>query len=478
MNKHVLLIMLSFVSSFFLKGQAIKYSDAKMFTLLGQLPHCENYERLPKTSEGHVPNNVFILSKYSAGLSLRFRTNSSLINLKWSLLNNHSANVRTGFNQKGFDLYYYEDDNWLYTGTATPENLKDNEATIIENMPSKEREYLLNFPLFDGVVNLEIGIDEEADIFQPETIIIDTINPIVFYGTSITQGSSASRPGMTYCSMLMRHFNKEVINLGFSGNGKMDIELVEYILSASPSYIFLDCTPNTTADDIRLKAPNLLDSIRSVLKEVPIFLIETIQREKRNDLVTQEWNLEQNIALKEVYNTFAEDTNIHYVSSKGIIGTDLEATTDGTHFSDLGFFRMFQTLKREINQVEKTDLDLDSSLFLDTIYTHIYDTVKVSSVDSLIINFKTGVDLVKEKKLKIFPNPTNSNINVLIDDIEDLINHQLLILNNLGQIVYSTNLDRTNIDINLLEILEPGIGYIQIKNAEGGLISKKVILIE
>src|SRR5690606_11517257 len=127
--------------------------------------------------------------------------------------------------------------------------------------------------------SVEIGIDKGAFIDRPNHKIIETSRPIVFYGSSITQGASASRPGLTYAALLERNLNTEVINLGFSGNGKFEKEIAEFFMDAKPSLIVLDCTPNSTRAEIRENLPKTVDYIRSMDETVPIILLESIMRD-------------------------------------------------------------------------------------------------------------------------------------------------------------------------------------------------------
>jgi lysophospholipase L1-like esterase len=335
------------------------FYDASKFEIIGQLPKTETYKRIPTSGEKSVGQSVWQLSKNSAGISVRFNSNSSKIKIRWTLNSNVYISFMTPIASKGFDLYAYTNQKWQFVGVAHPQGQKQNEATIIIGMESKNREYLLNLPLYDGVSSIEIGIDEGTSISKPTQKIIDTSYPIVFYGTSITQGASASRPGLTYPALLERHFNKEVINLGFSGNGRFDKEIGVYIMTANPSIIILDCTPNSPAETIRKNLPELIDFIRSVNDTTPIFLVESIIRDfaffikgGKTTYGTMDFINEQNKALKQVYEVKSKtEKNIYYVNSENLIGKDHEATIDGTHFNDLGHFRAYELFRQEIEKI-------------------------------------------------------------------------------------------------------------------------------
>ncbi|GGK34150.1 hydrolase [Yeosuana aromativorans] len=350
-----------------IKKEKIKYTgsistvfyDASKFEIIGQLPNTETYDRLPLISKNKVRKPVWALSENSAGISIRFSSNTSSIKIRWKLKNNINAPNMTPIVSKGLDLYAYTDNKWQFVGVAKPEDTFQNEAIVIEGMDTINREYLLNLPLYDGIKSLEIGIDKGASINKPSKEIIDTSHPIVFYGTSITQGASASRPGLTYPALLERHFNKEVINLGFSGNGRFEKEIAEYIMTANPSVIILDCTPNSPADTIIKNLPKTIDYINSINDTVPIILVESIMRDfaffKKDDKTvfgTMSSINEQNNALNEVYERRKMTRkNIFYINSENLIGKDHEATIDGTHFNDLGHYRAYKFLRDKIKKI-------------------------------------------------------------------------------------------------------------------------------
>jgi hypothetical protein len=345
-----------------LKGEnkiSTVFYDASEFEIIGQLPNTENYERLPLNSKNKVSQPVWGLSKNSAGISIRFSSNSSTIKIRWKLKNNGNPSNMTPITAKGLDLYAYNNNKWQFVGVAKPSGTSQNEDIVIQGMDTISREYLLNLPLYDGLDLLEIGIDDNASIHKPYQKLIDTSHPIIFYGTSITQGASASRPGLTYPALLERYFNKEVINLGFSGNGRFEKEIAEYIMTAKPSVIILDCTPNSSADMIKKNLPKTIDYINSVNDTVPIILVESIIRDfaffKKDDKTvfgTMSFINEQNNALTDVYESKIKTrNNIFYVNSENLIGKDHEATIDGTHFNDLGHYRAYERLRQEIKKI-------------------------------------------------------------------------------------------------------------------------------
>jgi lysophospholipase L1-like esterase len=363
------------------------FYDAANFHILGQLPQTQTYTRLPKSAEHIVRTNVWNLSKNSAGISIRFQSNATKIAVRWILKNNFTISNMTPIAAKGFDLYAYTEGVWRFVGSAKPTEHRTNESVIISDMSAQNREYLLNLPLYDGVSSIEIGVDTGASINKPIHPIISNKNPIVLYGTSITQGASASRPGLIYGALLQRFLQKEVINLGFSGNGKFEKTITPYIMSADPSLIILDCTPNSDAQTIQGNLPALIDDIRSKNSTVPILLVESIVRDyayfKKNDssvFGSLPYINGQNYALRCVYEEKIKMyKKIFYISQKELIDVDRypENTIDGTHLSDIGHYQIFKALLKKIFEIFQSTAFLEA-VFFNFKYTKIPE-VKVST---------------------------------------------------------------------------------------------------
>jgi hypothetical protein len=177
--------------------------------------------------------------------------------------------------------------------------------------------------------------------------------PIVFYGTSITHGASASRPGMVHTAILGRHLEKPVVNLGFSGNGKMDIAVGEFMAKMDAAVFVIDCLPNMGPADVRQKCQPLVQLLRAARPETPIVLVE--DRRNSNSWILparDQMHTENHAALRESFEALkkAGITKLYYIRGDGMIGDDAEGSTDGSHPSDLGFMRqaaVFEPVLRE-----------------------------------------------------------------------------------------------------------------------------------
>ena len=275
-------------------------------------------------------------------MAIRFRSNSTTIAAKWETLINFHMNHMTDTCAKGLDLYCLQKNGeWRFVNSARP-NGKTNQATIIANMRPEEREYMLYLPLYDGLVSLSIGVDSLATIDQPLIDYPIRKKPVVFYGTSILQGGCASRPGMAHTNIISRRLNRECINLGFSGNAFLDLEVAKVIAEVEASVFVLDFVPNASVAKMKERLETFYRIIRGKHPDTPIIFIEdpifphTFYDEKVAKEVRR-----KNDTLKEIFNCLKKinEKNIILISSKNMLGEDGEATVDGIHFTDLGMMR-------------------------------------------------------------------------------------------------------------------------------------------
>ena len=160
------------------------YHDASAFPLLGKATESTltRYERLPDSLQNISRKPLWDLGRNSAGLAVRFRSNSTSISAKWEVRNNMSMNHMTPTGIKGLDLYCLQDGKWIFAGSGRPQG-KINKATIVSNMLPEEREYLLYLSLYDGVTSLSIGVDSLSAITPPAVDLPKREKPVVFYGT-------------------------------------------------------------------------------------------------------------------------------------------------------------------------------------------------------------------------------------------------------------------------------------------------------
>jgi len=309
------------------------------------------YDRLPISYKEKVREPVWDLSKASAGITVRFHSNSTSINLKWTVLNDLDMSHMAATGIKGIDLYTKYNNKWRYVTTAgalvglkTYQNKSIpadsiNEYELIKNMTPEFREYKLFLPLYDGVTKLEVGIDSAASI---EKATPSSEKPIVFYGTSITQGGCASRPGMAHTNIISRKLDVDCINYGFSGNGRMETPIVELISEIDARFYVIECLQNMDSEQVKERVKPLVDIIRTNHPYTPIVLVENMMYTMAFLNQTLETRLiEENTSLKNEYDKIIKNgtPNIFYIKDNKEFLVDNEGTVDGVHLTDLGFKR-------------------------------------------------------------------------------------------------------------------------------------------
>ncbi len=327
------------VSAWGVEGKA--WSDTKRY-----------FDRLPAKAEGVARGPVWSLSRHSAGMAVRFKTDAPRISARYTLLLDSVAMPHmpaTGVS--GVDLYAENaEGQWRWLGITRPTS-KHVQADLANDIAPEMRQYMAYLPLYNGVESLEIGVPKEA-AFEP--LPPRPEKPIVFYGTSILHGGCASRPGMAFPAILGRRLNRPTVNLGFSGNGKMDREVGEWISEIDASAYVIDCLPNMNAEEVAERAEPLVRQLRAVRPEAPIVLVE--DRTYANAEFkpsSQQRHATSRAALKAAYDQLvaAGVGGLSYVEGEGLLGDDCEATVDGSHPSDLGMVRMADALEPVLRRV-------------------------------------------------------------------------------------------------------------------------------
>lgn len=338
----------------------VKWHSTDNLPLIGKaVDHASTsnrYQRIPDSLLSTVRNGALSgLGRNSAGMALRFAAKTGRVDVKWNSPFKTLMNHQTPTGSRGLDLYtLMPDGSWTFVNSARPNvNSHHSEANVIANMEPVMREYLLFLPLYDGVDSLYIGLDPGAELLRPSDVL-HAEKPIVMYGTSILQGGCANRAGMAHTNILTRRLNREIINLGFSGNGQLDLEIARVIAAIpDPGLIVLDFVPNVNEEQIETLMIPFFEIIRTAHPDVPVLFVEDPQfTHSRFDKAMYSEVTTRNAMMKERYNKLAAKYgNLHYLPNDHIIGTDGEATVDGIHFTDLGFMRYADVLEPIIRRI-------------------------------------------------------------------------------------------------------------------------------
>ncbi|MDP4638692.1 MAG: SGNH/GDSL hydrolase family protein [Verrucomicrobiales bacterium] len=296
------------------------------------------YDRLPAKAEKIVRPPVWSLSRDSAGIAFRFNTDATTIQIRYTVGDKAIAPPHmpaTGVS--GVDLYALDKGTWKWVDVTRP---KEPATTYtIAGLDPGKRTYMGYLPLYNSTVKIEIGIPE-GTAFEP--IAPRTAKPIVFYGTSITHGASASRPGLCHPAILGRRLDRPVINLGFSGNGKMEPEVVALLSEIDAAVYVIDCLPNMTGAEVAERAEPLVRQLRKARPDTPIVLVE--DRSFTNSWIfkaRRDRHAENRASLIRAFDLLVSSgvKDLHYIEGENLLGDDTEGATDGSHPNDLGFMR-------------------------------------------------------------------------------------------------------------------------------------------
>jgi len=290
------------------------------------------YDRLPASAKDKVRPPVWDLSHHSAGMCLRFATEATSIKIRWTLRQKNLAMPHmpaTGVS--GIDLYMRADNGrWTFVQNGRPTAVS-NEASF-RVAPGKE--CLLFLPLYNGVESIKIGVPKDKALSKPAESPGRQNKPIVFYGTSITQGGCASRPGMAFTALVRRQLDVPVINLGFSGNGRMEPEMADLLAELDPAVYVLDCLWNMRPAEVTERVAPFVKKLRAARPNTPILLAEDCS-------VSNTTPTEKGRICRRTYEDLKAKgiTGLHFLSNQDMLGTDGDGTVDGCHPNDLGMMR-------------------------------------------------------------------------------------------------------------------------------------------
>lgn len=313
------------------------------------------FDRLPSSAKGHVTSNVWGLSRDSAGMMVRFQTDSEEIHVDYMLTKSNLAMPHmpaTGVS--GVDLYARDNAGhwrWVQCSRPTQQRVK---AKMVSGLAPGRREYAMYLPLYNGVTMMKVGVKADSG-FEGQK---PRNKPIVFYGTSITHGACASRPGMVHTAILGRMFDQPVLNLGFSGNGRMHKEVGDYLVKIDAAAYVIDCLPNMRPSQVAERCEPLVHQLRSAHADVPIVLVE--DRRFTNAWILpgkDQFHESNHAALRSCFETLvnAGVKNLYYITGDELYGTDSEGATDGSHANDLGFMRQAKIFRPVLEKAMKAD---------------------------------------------------------------------------------------------------------------------------
>ncbi len=300
------------------------------------------FRRMPEDIAARISDGVHDLSVNTAGGAVHFKTNSRKIAVKCKMKTVTRFSHMPLCGTSGFDIYI---DN-KYSGTFMPPcDMTGGYESCIDFANDNEKNVTVNFPLYNDVARLEIGLCSDAECAEYNPY--GSCKPIVYYGSSITQGGCASRPGMAYQAIIARRLGRNYVNLGFSGNAKGEEEMAQYIAGLDMSIFVMDYDYNAPdAQHLLNTHGKFFKIIREKNPDLPIVLVSQINKymyeaDKRREIIYT------------TYKNAAEggDKNVYFVDGFKICPDEADYTVDYLHPSDYGFSFMAKAIGDALDAV-------------------------------------------------------------------------------------------------------------------------------
>lgn len=306
------------------------------FSLHGLIYENGAYRRMPESAAASVSPAVLGLHTNCSGGRLRFCTDSPYLSIRAQMQQVEAMPHASLTGLAGFDLYAGARHIKAF---IPPLDTEDSYEGKLE-LPGGMQEITLLFPLYAGVKKLEIGIADGSVLDAAPAYPNE--KPILFYGSSITQGGVASRAGMCYTNMVCRELNRDIWNLGFSGSAKGEPEIAEYIAGLPMECFVYDYDHNApTLEHLEATHEPMFRTVRQAHPDIPIVFM-TRPRMAVNKNTQQRIDI-----IRRTYENAKAmgDNNVYLVTGQELMAlAQFDGTVDGVHPNDLGFFSMAQAL--------------------------------------------------------------------------------------------------------------------------------------
>jgi len=318
----------------------------------------KRYDRLPVYFDetiAKVSENVNFLKHSTSGVHVAFFSNTKNISIKASLSYYQNMYHMAFCGQEGFDLYAGDDVKSLKFLNTSYKSIMDKtyDYKLLDNKDVGYKLFVIYFPLYSGVEEFSVGIDDDAEI-QPAEGIYDK-KKIVFYGTSITQGACSIRPGLAYTNSLSRRFGKEVLNFGFSGSGKGEKEMAEVISTVSDTELFvLEYEANVELSELKSTLNPFIDILREKYPDTPVIVASKtwFTRELTFESERKKQQRFVDFQKKTVKERKAKGENIYFYNGHKLFGKyPEEALVDGIHPNDIGVLMITENYEKLIKSL-------------------------------------------------------------------------------------------------------------------------------
>ena len=329
----------------------LKFYDPRLepFTIYGVFFEDGQYRRMPDAVAETVNDGVKTLARQTAGGRIKFKTNSSYVAIHTKCSGSFAPHFSlTG--TSGFDIYYGKKEK--FAGTVIPKwdgGCPEYEGRYIFG-ERRMREITVNLPLYCPVFEVYIGLEEDAKLEKTDGYKYE--KPIVYYGSSITQGGCASRPGNCYQAFITRALSTNYINLGFSGSARGEDTIAEYISELDMSIFVYDYDHNApTVEHLEATHEKMFKTIRAANPDLPVVFLS-----RPRYYLTNDEKRRMEIVKKTYERALANgDKNVYFIPGPTLMKFAKDnGTVDSAHPTDLGFFSMAKVLTPLIKQILKS----------------------------------------------------------------------------------------------------------------------------
>ena len=329
----------------------IEKSDIRFYSAL-DTPFCIHgvfyedgqFRRMPEKVARSVSEGVYTLHTHTAGGRLRFRTDSPYVAIHAKMPGVGKMPHFALCGSAGFDLYV---GNEFYASFMPPFDISNGYESVLDFATGEMREITIHFPLYSNVSELYVGLAKDALVQAPTPYKLET--PIVYYGSSITQGGCASRPGTAYQGFVSRALDADFINLGFSANARAEDEMAAYV-SALPMSVFVyDYDHNApTVEHLARTHERMFLKIREAHPDLPVIMMS-----RPKICLNDEELARREIIQATCQNALARgDRNVYFIDGRDLMRVaGQDGTVDSCHPTDLGFFSMALELITVLNKI-------------------------------------------------------------------------------------------------------------------------------
>lgn len=335
------------------KNVKYKFTEGYELTHAGKLMDTPNpYHRIDTVKYKGFTKGENTQVRCSAGQTILFKTNSSVISVlaDYGYMNN--APNTMGVALRGYDLYIKKGDQWLYAASKAAQPGKEEELLVlIKDMDNTMKECMLYLPIYSELYSMKIGVEESADI---EAIENPFRHRVGIFGSSYTHGISTSRPGMSYPMQFTRNTGIQLLSLGCSGNCKMQPYFAEALCDAKVDALIFDAFSNPNAKMIEERLFPFIEKLQTAHPDIPLIFQQTIYREGRNFslAVEKKESEKQAMAEKLMKEACKKYKNVYFVQTNAT--NDLhETSVDGTHPNDYGYTLWAKSIEKQILNILK-----------------------------------------------------------------------------------------------------------------------------